>query len=239
MTRGVLMTVCNHNCTVLVVVFSQPAPDDYASLREFLFTFNQRFEHRRRAKRRVIRRGNLQRRTSLRVTPRARRAVLSRKRTKARKRDFITLLHARAHGIERRGQHASDQGFALARLARHSFDERLLIQPRRRGGVRSVARAPKVSQRTIESQRPTSRCVAIRIDATARALRRARRRRAKNTPHRMRAPPRPARGDSRVVGGVIHRFIFPRISRRASHLDAARVARIAPLANMTTRGANG
>ena len=91
-----------------------------------------------------------------------------------------------------------------------------------------------VSQRTIESQRPTSRCVAMRLDATARVRRRAHRRRAENTLHRMRAPPRPARGDSRRQRRN-HSFQFSRAFGRASHLDASRVARIALLANMTIR----
>jgi len=74
----------------------------------------------------------------------------------------------------------------------------------------------------------------MRLDATARVRRRAHRRRAENTLHRMRAPPRPARGDSRRQRRN-QSFQFSRAFGRASHLDASRVARIALLANMTIR----
>lgn len=97
-----------------------------------LFALHHVLERRARAKRRIVGRRNLQRRTRGRVTSLASGARLSGKRAKLGDGHLVARANRRADLVKRRRQHASDVRLRLTRLRRHGIDESLLVQSRRR-----------------------------------------------------------------------------------------------------------
>lgn len=100
--------------------------------RQRLFALHHVLERRARAKRRIVGRRNLQRRTRGRVTSLASGARLSGKRAKLGDGHLVARANRRADLVKRRRQHASDVRLRLTRLRRHGIDESLLVQSRRR-----------------------------------------------------------------------------------------------------------
>ena len=106
--------------------------------RQRLFALHHVLERRARAKRRIVGRRNLQRRTRLRVSPRSRRARLSSKGSKLGQRHLVARAHRGADDVERGVEHSADARLGLTRLSRDRVDQGLLIQSR---GIASAANA--------------------------------------------------------------------------------------------------